>query len=427
MSFETLAQVVAAMRGIINKAKAEKRSLTAEEAEQFAGLEARFEEIKKSDAAIQKLESLSRELDEEISERAIETKETPAAKKKSEFRSLGEQFKAIVHAGITHRVDPRLVEYRGDSMMEATPAEGGFLVDNEDMGGILRRAFEMSSLADKCRRLPIGPGKNGLTWLRLKDDTRTTGSRNGGIQVYWLGEGEKLKYVKSQLEEASMKLQKVGAMVRLTDELQEDATALEGYIREFLPEEFAFALDDTIIRGSGVGQPLGLLNSGALVTVAKESGQTAATVNVTNLIKMQAVHHKAPGASPAWFVNKDVKPQLFTLSLVSGSATVPLFTPANGLDGVDRLLGYPVYEVEQCETLGTVGDIILADMSQYWLIEKGDIRVDSSMHVFFDTAEQALRFIKRINGQPNVNKAITPYKAANGVKHSPFVVLATRA
>ena len=109
---------------------------------------------------------------------------------------------------------------------------------------------------------------------------------------------------------------------------------------------------------------------------------------------------------------------------------VPVYLPANGLSGspFDTLYGRPVIPVEHCATLGTQGDIVLADWSQYILIEKGGIDVASSIHVQFIYGEQVLRFTWRNNGAPGYgwsDGALTPAKGTN--TQSPFITLDTRA
>jgi hypothetical protein len=80
---------------------------------------------------------------------------------------------------------------------------------------------------------------------------------------------------------------------------------------------------------------------------------------------------------------------------------------------------------EYCATLGTVGDIQLLDLSQYFLIDKGGIRADSSMSVRFLYNERAFRWLYRCDGQPSWNSALTPLNGTNTL--SPFVNLATRS
>ena len=89
------------------------------------------------------------------------------------------------------------------------------------------------------------------------------------------------------------------------------------------------------------------------------------------------------------------------------------------------LLGRPILPLEQCQTVGTVGDIMLADWRQYLIIEKGGIEAASSIHVEFLTDQTVFRFILRMDGQPMRNAALTPFKGT--LTQSSFVTLATRA
>jgi HK97 family phage major capsid protein len=104
----------------------------------------------------------------------------------------------------------------------------------------------------------------------------------------------------------------------------------------------------------------------------------------------------------------------------------PVYMPPGGLSAAPygTLMGRPVIPVEQCSTLGTVGDIVLADMSQYLLIDKGGIQSAVSMHVQFANDETVLRFVYRVDGQSLWSDDLTPYQGTNTV--SPFVALASR-
>jgi HK97 family phage major capsid protein len=87
-------------------------------------------------------------------------------------------------------------------------------------------------------------------------------------------------------------------------------------------------------------------------------------------------------------------------------------------------MGRPVIPVEYCSTLGTVGDIVLADLSQYIVIDKGGVQTAESIHVRFAYDERTFRATYRIDGQPWHRSAITPANGSN--TQSPFVALATR-
>jgi HK97 family phage major capsid protein len=116
------------------------------------------------------------------------------------------------------------------------------------------------------------------------------------------------------------------------------------------------------------------------------------------------------------------------MTLGVGAGGLPAYMPPGGLSVAPygTLKGRPIIEIEQCAALGTVGDIMLVDLSQYLTIEKGGLQSASSIHVQFVTDETAFRFVMRNNGQPLWDSPLTPYKGTTSTL-SPFITLATRA
>lgn len=169
-------------------------------------------------------------------------------------------------------------------------------------------------------------------------------------------------------------------------ELLADTAALEGIIRASFAGEFGFRIDDAIINGTGAGEPLGILTAGSLVAVAKEAAQPADTVVTENVIKMYSRLFASSRGNAVWLINQNVEPQLFTMHLDVGTGGGPVYMPAGGLSQkpYGTIFGIPVLPIEQCQTLGDQGDIILADFTNgYILAEKGGIQSDMSIHVQF--------------------------------------------
>lgn len=186
-----------------------------------------------------------------------------------------------------------------------------------------------------------------------------------------------------------------------------------------------YKANEAIVNGTGSGQPLGWFTSSAKVSVAKESGQTAATVVAANVAKMYA-RVINPGQA-VWYINQDVLPQLLTMTLGNNSVWTP---PATGFTNAPGgfLLGRPVQFLENCQTVGTQGDIQLVNPRGYYAITKGggeSIEFAESMHLFFDYNIDAFRWIFRLNGQPFASAPVTPAKGSTTRSH--FVVLDTRS
>jgi HK97 family phage major capsid protein len=225
-----------------------------------------------------------------------------------------------------------------------------------------------------------------------------------------------------------LNLKKLTGLCYATDELMDDANALAAVVADGFQEEFGFKVDDSIMNGTGAGEPAGILNSDALVSVSKESGQPAATIEVNNLIKMWSRCWGRSRQNAVWFINQDIEPMLHTLGMEFGLGGGQLvYMPAGGLSSspYGTLYGRPVIPVEQCATLGTVGDIVLADLSQYLWVDKGPIATSNSMHVRFLYDEMTYKFTYRADGQSVWNSALTPKNGTATL--SPFVALATRS
>lgn len=412
---------------ILNKATAENRAMTDDERKEVNGYLAQIETVNQDLETVAKLEA------EEIAAPAVETYaagqagrvENPNAGKKP-FATLGEQLSAVVKAERSGKVDPRLMEINAAASggSEGVPADGGFAVQTDFSTALLDKSHQTGIIASKVFRVPIGANSNGIKLPAIDETSRVTGSRWGGIQVYYAAEADTVTAKKPKFRLVELSLKKLFGISYATDELLQDFSAYEAILNRALPEEFGFQIDDDILNGTGAGKPLGINNHPALVVVAKEGAQAAATVVAANVLKMFARMPARLIGGAEWFVNQDVLPQLPQMVI----GTQPVYMPPTGMAGASpfgTLLGRPINVIEQAETVGTQGDIIFANFGEYVMIEKGGLQSASSMHVRFLNDEMTFRWTLRLDGQPGWNAALTPAKGANTL--SPFVELAVRS
>lgn len=382
------------------------------------------------------------DLNTDTEKEAEEKKPAEAKKKVESFGNFGEQLQAIAHAGqkgihagewdrrLQGLYQPGGVQ-AASGASEAVPSEGGFLVQQDLAAPMLETMFETGSLLPRVRRVPISANSNGLVIPALDETSRADGSRWGGVQAYWADEAATVTAKQPKFRNMDLRLNKLFGIGYATEELLADAMALDSVMSRAFTEELTFKTEDSIINGTGAGQPLGILNSGAVIEVAKDSGQAAATITTTNVLGMFARLTPRSTTRAVWLVNQNTLPQLFALTLGSGTAVVLLYRPP-GVDGPNTnapggtLLGRPVIPVEYSASIGTVGDITLVDLDQYLMIDKGGVKANTSMHVRFIYDEMTFRFTYRVDGQPMQRSAVTPYKGT-GSTLSPYVALAARA
>lgn len=136
-------------------------------------------------------------------------------------------------------------------------------------------------------------------------------------------------------------------------------------------------------------------------------------------------------SNAVWVANFNTLPQLATMSLSVGTGGIPVWMPAGGASGkpYNTLFGLPLFFNDHCSTLGTQGDIMLVNWSDYFIGRKssgGDTRVDSSIHLKFDYGQTAFRLMTRIAGQCSWPTYFTPQQATTSYR-SPVVLLDSRA
>lgn len=405
-------------------------SLTDEDAKVISDLNEEFDSLKAKIEAVEKLQAMAAKTSTSTG-RKVEAKSEIKAEvgidrrtrdPKAGFKHSGEFFKAVYNAA-GGSVDKRLTIQGG--LQEKIGEDGGFLIPPDFRQELINKVQGDESLLPKTRQFQtssntiIMPSKETAPW-----------DSSSGVIAYW--QGEAAAYTASQpvYGELQMRLHKLTALVRATDEVLEDAVLLDSYIRQEAPEVMLHKVNSAIIDGSGSGQPLGLLSSGFKYEVAKESGQTADTIVFENVNKMQARLLPMSRRNAVWLCNPEVLVQLPLMKFDSGATSpVPVYLPANGVAGAPfgSLYGLPLMPMMGgTKALGDAGDLILADLSYYYTaIKSSGVKSDISTHVYFSTDEVAFKFSMRMAGQVPFKAPVTTENGS--YQMSAIVTLADRA
>jgi len=348
-------------------------------------------------------------------------------------------FKVREAASQPSLIDRRLIpEAAAPGMRTDVDSTGGFLIPDEYRAGMIERLYTQGEILARIKAAGMYMSLSGNTLkIPYVDETsRATGSRFGGVRGYWAGETDAITDSKPKVGRMLLHLNKAGCVGYVTDEMLEDAPAAGQFLERAFTNELIFTVEDAIVNGDGAGKPVGLTTAGCAISTTKVTNQTAATIWGDNITSMWSHLWAGSRQKAVWLVNQSCEPSLFSLTLAGrfGSAStdvdgIPLFYPAGSLLNQGKyslLMGRPVIPVEYCSYVGTLGDIILFDPSQYVLVDKrGGVNMASSIHVRFLTDEQTFRFTYRVDGQVAWPSAVTAKDATNTL--SPVVLLAARA
>ena len=330
------------------------------------------------------------------------------------FETEGEFFMAVKAASFyPSGMDKRLLPYKALGLNEAIPSQGGFLVPEATSARLLEKVYGTGTLLSQFSRDAVSG--NNMNYNVVDETSRANGSRFGGVTGYWLAEAATKTASKPAFRQLELKLKKVAAVVAATDELLEDANALESWIMRTVPNELRFMVENAIINGDGAGKPLGILPSPALISATRADVSQIDAVDIGNMW----ARRYAGVNDYIWLGNQGIFPQMLNLAI----GNVPVFLPSGGLSGLPytTLLGRPYFDTEYNPSIGKAGDLLLVSPSQYQMIEKASgIQAASSIHVAFLSDQSYFRFVMRIDGAPVWDTTLTGY---DGITYSPYVCL----
>jgi HK97 family phage major capsid protein len=339
------------------------------------------------------------------------------------FKSLRDLCRAALAGN-----DARLMVSNA-AMTEGTGVDGGYLVPEQWAFGMMDQALAKEAVRPRALTLPMSTNVLNVPGFDYQDGT---GAKRAGLLMTWGGEAQTLTEQAGKTRTVGLVAKKATILVRVSSELLEDAGAFDTSLYNAMSAAVQIGLDVAFFQGTGAGQPLGILNSPATITVAKESSpsQPANTIWVQNLANMLSRLSPSSYGSAVWFVHPTCVPALLQLTVavynlagtdVVGGSTAGLVTQNNG---VLQIAGKEVIVTEACSPFSSAGDVILADLSQYAVGMRRDISIMRSDHVYLTTDEVAFRLRLRCDGQPLASAATKLRDGSNTV--SPFVILGAR-
>lgn len=300
------------------------------------------------------------------------------------------------------------------SQRESVGADGGFLVPTDILDGVQSAIESDMSLLSRCRSLNVSGNK---AELRINEAAPWTGNGQN-ITAYWVGEGQKIDKSSAKFKDVTIKAEKLAALIHVSEEMAEDSSLVESFIREETPEVFVAAINNAIINGDGVKKPEGMLQSAFGFEVPKEVGQTADTVVFNNLKKLHT--HALPRAkrNGIYVYNAAVEEELIGMKLdPSSTDSVSVYLPNNSIDGAPygTLWGKPAFPmIGAMPALGDKGDICFMDLSYYYAILKvGGLKQRISTDFLFDTDEMAFKYTFRMGG-------LCPFSAPQGTEYGDY-------
>ncbi|MFZ3137443.1 MAG: phage major capsid protein [Thermodesulfovibrionales bacterium] len=320
------------------------------------------------------------------------------------FDSFGD-FIQIVSSG---RTDSRL-EKR--TWSETGGAVGGFAVPVGFYEQIWNTVIEESVVLGRAQAFPMGHGN--LVIPAFQNQDRNTDGLYGGMVPQWLGEAQTATEVTGKLRTVTLQAHKLALYTNMSLEVINDSIALEDAVTQALTKSISFYADYYLLRGNGVAKPSGVLIDPALIKIARN------TVNDVKFIDIVSMYSRLYGPcvkNAVWVISPTVVPQLIQM-VDTGNHLIWTPSPVYGgaISGPvpNSLFGLPVIVSEKLPALGTEGDMLLADFSNYAFGTAQTILFERSNAPGWHEGTISYRGIIRLDGAGLWEKPLTGLSGGN--------------
>ena len=350
------------------------------------------------------------------------------------FANAAEFFNAVKEgSGRNSKPDQRLLRNLtgGSTTTGGGGSEGGFAIPEVLANELMKKVTSSGySLVSRCKQL-----ETTVDSLKIKVNEQEPW-RTGGVTVSWGSELGQITNSKLNGGRVEVELKKAVGMVALSSELMQFSPNMSGMVMDAFAEGLADAYGRAIMFGDNVNQPKGIMHGDPTVAadeaprivVPKATGQAAGTIVFDNILRMMASMNPNCQARGIWLCGLDSQYQLMKMK---DEANQPVWLPGGQVADTpfDRLMGRPLLVTEFNRPVGSEGDLMFVDLSQYGWLTHADSnaagQVMQSMHIYFDYDAVAFRVVARVGGRPLWKRQVQGEAAAHP-KSSCFVTLQDR-
>ena len=172
-----------------------------------------------------------------------------------DFNGTADFLKAVVAAKNGHW-DERLGT---KDVSEGVSTEGGFLVPTDFSREVWREIYLSVPLLLRAMLLPVDG--SGIKVPFIGDTNRSTTGMHG-INPPQAAEASALTDISPTFGQCSLTLHKIGGRCRVSNEMLEDsASAMSILLPSVFSDALRFEIENQLLRGSGAGECLGVLNA----------------------------------------------------------------------------------------------------------------------------------------------------------------------
>lgn len=292
---------------------------------------------------------------------------------------------------------------------------GGFSIPEVTWSSIYDSGIEASACLDKVTTFPM---TSDTLHIPAWDSADKSQGAIGAVAGAWIGETDTATRVSPRLRVVTYTPKKLAMYIACSSEVLQDGEALSQSLGPLMRNSLAFSLDSAILTGTGIAQPLGVINSPAAITVDRATAGTIAFADITG---MMGRLYPSSLNNAVWICSPSTFGLLVGMVTAAGSGELIMSFQPGASDFTMQILGRPVRCSEKLPAMAQKGSLMLLDLTYYGLAMRETGRMERTNSAQWTSDCVDFRLIVRADGKPLIDKPFTP--AGGGSTLSPFVIL----
>lgn len=313
-----------------------------------------------------------------------------------DFESFDEFLNCIASGRSDRRLEKR-------TFLQGSGVAGGYAVPEEYAEMLIDKSLEDEIVRPRASLFPMA---SNLLHIPSWDNSNHATGVYGGFSSEWLGENSAATVETGKLKTMTLNARKLVIYSEASREVIADGLNLETQLSGALAKAMAFNLDTAFLSGSGVGRPLGVLNSPSVISVSRNTG---GTVKYSDMVAMYSRLYPSliPGA--VWIINHAVLPEMCQM-IDGGSHLIWMPGTIGSVSSAvpSTFFGLPVIGTEKTPSLGSRGDVMLVNFSEYAIGMRQELIIESSNAPGWSRDVLSFRAVLRCDGQATWAAPVTP-------------------
>jgi len=294
-----------------------------------------------------------------------------------------------------------------NALQQSVPTQAGNLVAPEKFVMELIKELDNNLfIRQKCKVLPALQGAQSLGYPKR---TTRMGAAIWGTEISAPTPDTALAFGKKEF-----KPNPATAEILLSKTLIRNAPEVDGIVRAEMAMVFGELLETAYLKGTGVGQPLGLFTASANgISVARDvsTGNTATALTFDGLIEAKYSVKDQYQKACEWIFHRDAIKQIAKIKDLEGQY---IWQPSLIIDRPDMLLGKAMNSSEYAPNVFTAGLYagLYGDLKNYWICDSLAMEMQVLMELYARTNQ--VDYIARLetDGMPVLEEAFARIKLA---------------